>query len=170
MPNPNPNSFQDAVEKRMAQPPAVEKRYGFEVDPPDLRKNLTPYFEKNKHVAGIVWGGGYNGSNPDDPIAIVSNPFNEHMADEGKKEGLYKLEAARAIMDKNPVSEYPISENLQRLRKQHFKPHEPYYSNDQAFRESLVSRVLVGDLPKKLITPEIQAEADRFEKLLKQRE
>lgn len=74
-------------------------------------------------------------------------------------------------MPEHPVAEYPISENLQRLRKQYFKAgRDPYATDDQAFRESLISRVLSSDIPEKLITPEMRAEADRYEKLLQQRQ
>lgn len=167
-----PESFQAAVERRLkqAETPPTEMRYGYVVDHPEVKKNLDAYFRKNKHVAGMVVGGGHNGSSPDEPVSIVVNEHNKNMADKNKREGLIKIEAARAIMADNPINDFPITDNLQRLRKQHFKPDEPYYFDDLAFKESLVSRVMANDIPDKLVTPEMRAEAMRYEKLLKLRE
>jgi hypothetical protein len=168
---PNPSSFEQAVEKRMTQPAAPQTRYGYPIELPHMKKMYDAFFKTRPDVAGMVVGGGHNDSDPNEPISIISNPYNKHMGDEKKREGLYKLEAARALMPENPVAEYPISENLQRLRKQYFKAgRDPYATDDQAFRESLISRVLSSDIPEKLITPEMRAEADRYEKLLQQRQ
>jgi hypothetical protein len=114
----------------------------------------------------MVWGKGHNGSTPDDPISIVVNPHNVYMKTPAKRQALIKLEAARAYMDDNPVSDYPISPNLQMLRKQWFTEKDPYLNDDKAFRETLISRHLVGDLPKKLVTPEIEQETQRFRAIL----
>lgn len=165
-----PDTFQSAVEKKLTAPTAVQKRYGYEVEKPEVKKSVDEYFKKNTHVAGMVMGGGYNGSDPNEPISLVSNPYNKYMQDETKREGLYKIEAARALMRDNPVPEFQLTPQMQKLRKLYFKPTDPYYSDDQAFRESLVSRVLTNDLPKNLVTPEIATEAKRFEQLLKERE
>jgi hypothetical protein len=167
---PNPSSFEQAVEKRMAQSDVSQTRYGYPIELPHMKKMYDAYFKSRPDVAGMVVGGGHNDSDPSEPISIISNPYNKHMGDEKKREGLYKIEAARALMPENPVTEYPISENLQRLRKQHFKAgRDPYATDDKAFRESLISRVLSNDIPAQLITPEMRAEADRYEKLLQQR-
>jgi len=165
-----PDTFQAAVEKKLTAPAAAQKRYGYEVEKPEVKKSVDEYFKKNTHVAGMVMGGGHNGSDPNEPISIVSNPYNKYMQDPAKREGLYKIEAARALMVTNPVPKFTLTPQMQKLRKLHFKPDEPYYSDDQAFRESLVSRVLANDIPKNLITPEMEAEAKRFEQLLKERE
>ena len=165
-----PNTFQSAIEKRLTAPAAAQKRYGYEIENPEVKKGVDEYFKKNTHVAGMVMGGGHNGSDPNEPVSIVSNPYNEYMSDDSKKEGLYKIEAARALMRDNPIPEFQLTPQMQKLRKLHFKPDEPYYSDDKAFRESLVSRVLANDLPKNLITPEMATEAKRFEQLLKERE
>ncbi len=168
---PNPTNFQQAVEQRLTQPTAPQTRYGYAVELPHMKKMYDAFFKGRPDVAGMVVGGGHNDSDPNEPISIISNPYNKYMGDEEKREGLYKIEAARALMTDNPVAEYPISENLQRLRKQHFKAgRDPYATDDLAFRESLISRVLSNDIPAKLVTPEMRAEADRYEKLLQQRQ
>jgi hypothetical protein len=172
MPTPSRNSllsFQAAVEQRLAKP-VQETRYGYPIEPPHMKKAYDAYLKTNPHVAGMVVGGGFNDSDPNEPISIISNPYNEYMGDANRREGLYKIEAARALMLDNPVKDYPISENLQRLRKQHFKEgRDPYATDDQAFKESLISRIMTGDIPDKLITPEMKTEALRYEKLLKER-
>lgn len=167
---PNPTSFQQAVEQRLTQPAAEEKRYGFPIEQPHMKKRYDAFFKTRPDVAGMVVGGGLNDSDPDEPVAIISNPYSDDMKNQVKREALYKLEAARALMPENPVAEYPISENLQRLRKQYFKAgRDPYATDDKAFRETLISRMLVGDLPERLTTPEMQAERERYQKLLDSR-
>jgi hypothetical protein len=173
MPTPSRNSllsFQAAVEQRLAKP-VQETRYGYPIEQPHVKKMYDAYFKSRPEVAGMVVGGGHNGTDPNEPVSIISNPYNKHMSDEGKREGLYKIEATLAVMADNPIADYPISENLQRLRKQYFKAgRDPYATDDAAFRKSLISRVLSSDIPEKLITPEMRAEADRYEKLLQQRQ
>ena len=75
----------------------------------------------------------------------MHNPFNEDMQDPAKREALYVLEAARHKMSEVPVSNFPITPKLQKWRELTFKKGEPYFDDDKLFRETVVSRALVGD-------------------------
>ena len=64
-----------------------------------------------KHnVAGMAIGGGENGIDGD--RRLVYNPYNQHMGDEQKREGLYRIEASRHLMNEY---DYKPSEKIDRM-------------------------------------------------------
>jgi hypothetical protein len=67
------------------------------------------------------------------------------MKDPQKREALYRNEASRILMDTQPPPEYPISPELQKWRESTFKKGDAYLDNDQAFRETVIARLLTGD-------------------------
>jgi len=121
-----------------------ETAYGFPVKSAK-ELGLEGYFRKNPTVAGMAWGGGENGSDPNEERSVVHNPFNEFMNDPAKREGLYKVEAARHMMASDHVPEFKITPEQQAWREKNFKKGTAYRDNDQAFRDTLISRHLVGD-------------------------
>jgi hypothetical protein len=140
--------------------------YGYPVKTAD-ELGLTEYFRKNPKVSSLAWGGGLNGTDVKEPRAIVPNPFNRHMADPNKMQGLLKVEAARHFMDETRYApDFELSEEQQEWRKTLGKV---YVEDDLAAKQTIVSRVLANDkVPG--VTPEQKAEADRINAILDERE
>ena len=159
------DDFQQAVEQRLATP---DTAYGFPVKK-DLFPGVRAYFKANKHVAGMVWGGGANESPPDEPYSIVLNPYAPNMQDPASRDAVLRIEAARILMRQDPIPAFEITPAMQAWRAKTFKPNEPFYTDDQAFRETLVSRVLVGDHGTETATPEVQKIAARYAEKLQER-
>ena len=122
-----------------------ESRYGIPIKSAK-ELGLDDWFKNNVETSGMVWGGGLNGSSQDTPFSIVVNPYSKHMKDPAKREALYKNEAARILMTEAPVPQYEISPQLQKWRETTFKEGEPYRDDDDMFRETVVARILTGDV------------------------
>ena len=133
---------------------------------------LTDYFRANTNVAGMAWGGGMNNSPKDEPRVVVANPFNPYMADPKAYQGLLKLEAARHIMDEQGYSpQFAITPMQQAWRKKEFgkdAASKPYAEDDLAFKQSIVSRLIVNsEVPDP--TPEQRAAAEYIMQQLSKR-
>lgn len=103
---------------------------------------VEKYFQDNPNVAGMAWGGGMNGSPKDEPRVIIPNPYNPNMADPVKAQGLLKLEAARHVMDERGyVPKFKVTKEQQEWRK----TLGPYADDDVAFKQSIISRLIVND-------------------------
>ena len=122
----------------------IKSAYGYPVKT-SKELGLDEYFKSHPDVAGMAWGGGENGSSVDEPRAVVHNPYNKNMGDPVKRDALYKIEAARHLMATNPIPQFKISPELQQWREANFKNGDPYREDDNAFRETVVSRIMVGD-------------------------
>lgn len=140
------------------------KVYGYPVaDAKSL--GLVEWFRDNKHVAGMAWGGGLNGTTPSEERVVVANPFHEAMGDPRKRKALYILEASRHVMDENGFkSKFKITPDIETWRRKKFNKQSPYRSDDRAFRETVLSRVIVGDDAP--VNPEIQAEAEKVKAMM----
>jgi len=126
---------------------------------------LDSYFKKNPNVAGMAWGAGENGSNINDPRSLVVNEYNQYMKDQQKKDGLLKLEAARHVMSE---MQYVPDFKITKEQRDWQKTLGAYQNNDNAFKQSLISRILVGEnVPG--VTPEQKISAMVVEKELSQR-
>jgi hypothetical protein len=139
----------------------IDNMYGYPVvDAKEL--GVDDYLKSNPHVAGMAWGGGENGTDPTEKRTIVVNPYNKYMSDPLKRQGLITIEAARHLMGEtkyNPT--FSLTESQQEWRK----GLGPYSKDDKAFKQSIVSRLMVGDeVPG--ATKEQKLEAERFLKLL----
>ena len=113
------------------------------------REGLVPYFSSSgKHVSGMAIGGGLN--DIDGPRRIVVNPymFPDTASGNISKNALIKLEAARHKMleDGYKVPDFKITPELEKWRKSTFKKSDPYYYDDKAFKETVISRIMVNDI------------------------
>jgi len=127
---------------------------------------LMNYFKQNPHVAGMAWGAGSNGSDPSVPRSVVVNPFNKNMIFPEKRRGLQMIEAVRHKMDEtNYQPNFPVSPEMQAYREATYGANEPYRTDDTAFRNSMISRAMVGDLPKdpRYPMPAVENAARQFE-------
>jgi len=161
--------FIGAVSRRMApEKPADPKSvFGYPVVSSD-EVGLTTWFKKNKHVAGMAMGGGLNGTPIEEPRTVVANPYNKSMKDEGNRKALYELEASRHVMDEAKfVPKFKITPEIEQWRRSKFPKDSPYLKNDRDFRETVLSRALVGDDAPK--SPEIDRELAQVQALMKQR-
>jgi hypothetical protein len=138
-----------------------EIAYGYPVmDSKEL--GLDSYFKENPKVAGMAWGGGENGSDPKSPRVLVPNPYNQYMQDPDKRSGLLRIEAARHLMgEKGYTPQFEIPKEQQGWRKGLGQ----YATNDLAFKQSIISRILSGDeVPN--ATKQQMAEADKIASML----
>jgi hypothetical protein len=97
--------------------------------------------------AGMAIGEGSN--NIDGPMRIVINPYYFPNSPRGniQKNALIRLEAARHKMVEPgfKMPDFKITPELQKWREKTFNKDDPYYSDDKAFKESVISRIMVGD-------------------------
>jgi hypothetical protein len=133
---------------------------------------LEDYFNKDgKEVGGMAWGGSKNppGQGGGQPSSIVPNP-NYYKNNPAAYNALVKLEAARHWMDENDYNpKFKITPQMQQWRKKTFEnvgpAGEAYRTNDNAFRQTIISRVIGGDDN----VPEIPDEAFKEIKLVKEK-
>ena len=163
---PLPKSFIDSASRRIGEAflqkaPKADRsefttRYGYPVV--DATKaGYGDFFKQNPHVAGMAVGKGSNGD--DTPYRyIVVNPFNDAMLDKTKREALFRIEAARHFMDEQKDKpRFKVTPEMQQWREAKFKKgRDPYATDDEAFNESIISRIIVGDdvpakLPKEML-------------------
>lgn len=142
-------------------PSAPKTRFGYTVED-SMTAGWDDWFKKNPYVSGMAVGGPnkLNGDERPDRTIVV-NPYAEPMMEESKREALIRLEAARHLMDEEGYKPaFQITPQLQAWRQKAFiKGRDPYATDDKAFRETVISRALVGDLDPTLLTPEIAQEA-----------
>jgi len=137
-----------------------------QVAPQDKEGGLVDYMKANSHVAGMAWGAGMNGSYPNSPRSILVNPFNKNMIFPERRRGLQMIEAVRHKMDEtNYQPNFPISPEMQAYRESAYSANEPYRTDDTAFKQSMISRAVVGDLPAdpRYPMPEVENAARQFE-------
>lgn len=129
------------------------------------KAGLDDYLKKNQHVAGMAWGGGENGSDPKSQRVVVVNPYNKHMQDPVKRRGLVVIESARHKMSETGYEpKFSLTPEQQEWRK----GLGAYSTDDKAFKQSIVSRLMVGDdVPG--ATKEQHADAKNFNDILSQR-
>jgi hypothetical protein len=130
-----------------------------------LHPNVQKYLKDNPTVAGMAMGGGENGTDANEPRTIIVNPHNKYMSDPVKRDGLIKIEAVRHLMGE---SGYKANFAVTPKQKEWQKTLGAYANNDEAFKHSIISRLVAhDDVPD--ATPEQIAEARRFELELKKR-
>jgi len=132
------------LKKDYSKLPKQESRYGIPIKSAK-EVGLDNWFKENTNTAGMVWGKGNNGSSPDEPLSIVVNPYNEYMKNEKNKGRLIKKEAIKVAMGNNPIPNKKISPQLQAWREKTFNKKDAYFQDDDAFRETVVARILTGD-------------------------
>ena len=120
---------------------------------------LEDYFNANgKQVAGMAWGGKTNPPGQGGPqkvggayeqTSIVPNQ-NYFKNDPSAYNALVKLEASRHWMGENDYSpKFKITPEMQKWRKENFASIGPsgeaYLNDDNAFRQTVISRQIGGD-------------------------
>lgn len=147
----NPN-IKSASEQGALKYPVVDaKKYGYD-----------DYFKSNPQVAGMAIGAGLNESPIEQERSIIVNPYNQYMSDPVKRTGLIEVESARHLMDE---TKYSPSFEITEKQKEWQKGLGAYANNDEAFKQSIVSRIIGGDdVPD--ATPEQISEAKAIQQKL----
>lgn len=160
MPRDTPSPMYPSQEDTMGYPTLMLGQLASQ----DKEGGLVDYMKANPHVAGMAWGAGLNGSYPDSPRSIVVNPFNKMMYLPENRNGLQMIEAVRHKMSETGYKpDFPISPEMQAYRESAYQPHEGYRTNDEAFKNSMISRAIVGDLPSQYPMPAVEAAANQFQ-------
>lgn len=142
---------------------------------------LEEYFNTGgKQVAGMAWGGktnppGQGGpQKPGDPyedVSIVPNQ-NYFKNDPSAYNALVKLEASRHWMGENDyIPKFEITPEMQEWRKKNFAnvgpAGEAYLNDDNAFRQTVISRQIGGDRNVPPLTSKALKEVGYVDKKLK---
>lgn len=125
-------------------------------------EGLLEYFKQHPNVAGMAIGEGLNGI--EGQRRIVHNPYSTAIPDpnDARWEALDRVESIRHYMDEtNYAPTFKFSPEQIRYRQTELKG-MPYETNDRAWRQSIISRIAVGDTAGLNITPEQQAEYNNF--------
>lgn len=125
-------------------------------------EGLEEWFKQHPDVTGMAIGAGLNGI--DGPRRIVRNPYSNIITDpdDPRWESLDKIEAIRHYMDETKyVPKFQLSPQQQKYRKTVLKG-LPYETDDNAFKQSIISRIAVNDTLDLGITPEQQIEYNTF--------
>ena len=144
-----------------------ESAYGYPVLELAQAERMSPgtsdYLAKNPHVAGMAMGAGMNETKPIDTRSIIINSKNESMFHPMARDSLKLIEAARHRMAETAYKpKFAITPEIQSWRESQFKESDPYLRNDDAFKASMVSRGMVGNLPSIPTMKSVQAESDSF--------
>jgi len=140
-------------------PPELSSVFGYPVKTAK-ELGLEEFFKTRPEVAGMAWGGGENDSELTSPRSLVSNPYNQTQSNPLQKAGLFMIEAARHKMGAEKYQPtFPLSGEQQTWRKGLGE----YATDDKAFKQSILSRLLVGDTVPG-ITARQQVEADTLSK------
>ena len=142
--------------------------------PKDIGNQMDDYFKNNPQVAGMAWGAGLNGSDKNDPRSVIVNPYNQYMKDPANRQGLIQNEVIRHKMDE---SSYSPDLKLTPEQQQFRKSLGAYAQDDNAFKQTLIARILTGDamidpVSNKSVKPtqEQIAEAQRFKQSISQQQ
>ena len=138
---------------------------------------LEDYYNKEgKEVAGMAWGGAKNppGQGKGEAPVIIPNQ-NYFKGDPRGYNALVKLEASRHWMDENDYNpKFKITPEIQKWREKNFKNAGPagmaYLNDDNALRQTIISRVIGGDENIPTLTGEARNEAKIVEEKLMDQE
>jgi hypothetical protein len=137
------------------------------------KMGLEDYYNKDgKYVAGMAWGGAKNppGQGKGEAPSIIPNQ-NYFKGDPRGYNALVKLEASRHWMSENDYNpKFKITPEIQKWREKNFKDAGQagmaYLNDDNALRQTIISRVIAGDENIPTLTGEALSEVKTVEKKL----
>ena len=149
------NLISDPKHNKIQEPKSV---YGYPIQNAK-ELGLDAWFKKNKHIAGMAWGGGVNGSAPGGARVLVSNPYypyNDTPSEPLARLGTYMFEASKHHMAENKYKPKFVLNDAQRKWQKTLGGNS---ADDAAFKEFIITSLIKNDdVPG--VTPEQQAEAD----------
>ena len=150
----------------ISQDRVIKNSYGYPVywsdNIPDKYKWVSDYLKSHPDVTGMAIGGGAQGKDDQGPRIIVRNSYSNIISDrnDSRWEGLDKIEAIRHFMNEtNYNPKFKISKEQEKFRKGNFDKDATYNTNDNAWKRSIISRILTGDMEG---TPEQMEESNKF--------
>lgn len=141
------------------------------------KMGLEDYYNKDgKEVAGMAWGGMKNppGQGRGEAPLIIPNQ-NYFKNDPTGYNALVKLEASRHWMNENDYNpKFKITPEIQKWREKNFKDTGEagmaYLNDDNALRQTIISRVIGGEGNIPTLTSEARNEAKIVERKLTDQE
>ena len=150
----------------ISQDRVIKNSYGYPVywsdNIPDKYKWVSDYLKSHPDVTGMAIGGLAQGKDDQGPRIIVRNSYSNIISDrnDSRWEGLDKIEAIRHFMNEtNYNPKFKISKEQEKFRKDNFDKDATYNTNDNAWKQSIISRILTGDMEG---TPEQMEESNKF--------
>ena len=150
----------------ISQDRVIKNSYGYPVywsdNIPDKYKWVSDYLKSHPDVTGMAIGGFAQGKDDQGPRIIVRNSYSNIISDrnDSRWEGLDKIEAIRHFMNEtNYNPKFKISKEQEKFRKDNFDKDATYNTNDNAWKRSIISRILTGDMEG---TPEQMEESNKF--------
>lgn len=144
----------------------IRYSYGYPVywsnNIPTKYKWVSDYLKSHPDVTGMAIGGGAQGKDDQGPRIIVRNSYSNIISDrnDSRWEGLDKVEAIRHFINEiNYNPKFKISQQQEKFRKDNFDKGSTYNTNDNAWKQSIISRILTGDMEG---TPEQIEESNKF--------
>ena len=144
----------------------IRYSYGYPVywsnNIPTKYKWVSDYLKSHPDVTGMAIGGGAQGKDDQGPRIIIRNSYSNIISDrnDSRWEGLDKIEAIRHFMNEiNYNPKFKISQQQEKFRKDNFDKDATYNTNDNAWKQSIISRILTGDMEG---TPEQIEESNKF--------
>ena len=144
----------------------IRYSYGYPVywsnSVPDKYKWVSTYLQEHPDVTGMAIGGGAQGKDDQGQRIIVRNSYSNIISDrnDSRWEGLDKIEAIRHFMNEiNYNPKFKISQQQEKFRKDNFDKSATYNTNNNAWKQSIISRILTGDMEG---TPEQIEESNKF--------
>jgi hypothetical protein len=132
----------------------------------DSKYKVPEWFaNEGKGVAGMAWGGQKNipDQGKGEAPSVVVNP-SYFKNNTNAYNGLVMLEGSRLWMNENSYSpKFKITPEMKAWREQ-FNPKKmgesgrAYYTDDNAFKQTIISRAIVGDGNLPPLTPEAEKE------------
>lgn len=146
----------------------IKTSYGYPVywsnNVPEEYKWVTDFLKNNPSTTGMAIGGGAQGPEDIGPRVIIRNSNSNILTDpkDPRWNGLDKIEAVRHYMNETNYNPYfKISPEQEFFRRTNFSKDAPYNTDDGAWRQSIISRIIAGDMEG---TTEQMKEVDRFKK------
>lgn len=144
----------------------IRYSYGYPVywsnSVPYKYKWVSTYLQEHPDVTGMAIGGGAQGKDDQGQRIIVRNSYSNIISDrnDSRWEGLDKIEAIRHFMNEiNYNPKFKISQQQEKFRKDNFDKSATYNTNNNAWKQSIISRILTGDMEG---TPEQIEESNKF--------
>lgn len=121
---------------------------------------LDDYFKANPNVAGMAWGGGANGSLPDEPRVVVVNEYSPNLKTPEAKQALIQNERIRHKMQED---KWKAKFEITPQQKEWAKSLGAYANNPEMLKQTITSRIATGDYVPSPTAEQIKS-AKQFQK------
>lgn len=103
---------------------------------------LDSYFRSNPEIAGMAWGGGLNGSDPQQKRVVVVNDYSPNLKNLKARESLIQNERIRHKMDE---SNWKGNFSITPEQTKWAKSLGSYANNPEMLKQTIISRIATDD-------------------------